>query len=307
MSNALALVAQNTGASQEEIKEVLSGMIVSAKNQHGATASNAELAIVTGVAAKYDLNPLVKEMAAFVSGGKLQVTVMIDGWYKMVNRQETFDGVEFEDKFDDKGKITAITCKMFMTNRSRPVTVTEYLAECAKVGKGAEVWTKYPARMLRHKAYIQAARMAFGISEIVDPDEADRIKESEPVTQQAERDITPEKTAINVKSIDQQMAECGDLDTLKQVCTSIRQNLEASGDWAEYKARIIDLNTAHKNRINSYSEVVEDAEFEEVSEMAQKAEALAKETEALSKQIRGDSTIIDAEPDIPFGDDDEEF
>ncbi|KDC45542.1 recombinase RecT, partial [Pseudoalteromonas fuliginea] len=98
---------QNTGASQEEIKEVLSGMIVSAKNQHGSVATNAELAIVTGVAAKYDLNPLVKEMAAFVSGGKLQVTVMIDGWYKMVNRQPTFDGVEFDDHMDANGKLTA--------------------------------------------------------------------------------------------------------------------------------------------------------------------------------------------------------
>ena len=301
MSNALALVAQNTGASQEEIKEVLSGMIVSAKNQHGSVATPAELAIVTGVAAKYDLNPLVKEMAAFVSGGKLQVTVMIDGWYKMVNRQDNFDGVEFDDKFDDNGKPISITCKMYLTNRSRPVTVTEYLAECRKTGNGADVWNKWPSRMLRHKAYIQAARMAFGISEIVDPDEADRIKESEPhQAQQAERDITPEKTAINVKSIDQQMAECGDLDTLKQVCTSIRQNLEASGDWAEYKARIIDLNTAHKNRINSYSEVVEEAEFEEVSDYKPNTDQDLDDPIAMSAA----NAELD---DIPFGDDDEEF
>ncbi len=287
MSNALALVAQNTGASQEEIKEVLSGMIVSAKNQHGSVATNAELAIVTGVAAKYDLNPLVKEMAAFVSGGKLQVTVMIDGWYKMVNRQPTFDGVEFDDHIDANGKLSAITCRMYLTNRTRPVTVTEYLAECRKTGNGADVWNKWPSRMLRHKAYIQAARMAFGISEIVDPDEADRIKESEP--QQA-RDITPQQESREsvmagiIKQYDADMAECGDLDTLKQVCNEIRKNLEASGDWNECKSSIIDMNTSHKDRINSYSDV-EDAEFEEVVEDASPTE----------------------EPDIAFEDNEEEF
>ena len=287
-NNSLALVAQNTGASQEEIKEVLSGMIVSAKNQHGSVATNAELAIVTGVAAKYDLNPLVKEMAAFVSGGKLQVTVMIDGWYKMVNRQPTFDGVEFDDHMDANGKLTAITCRMYLTNRTRPVTVTEYLAECRKTGNGADVWNKWPSRMLRHKAYIQAARMAFGISEIVDPDEADRIKESEPA--QA-RDITPEKPAFDIESISADLDECGDLSTLDKVCGDIRQKLEASGLWDNNKVQLSKMKQHHKDRINSYSDV-EEAEFEEVSE----------------KDLDNQINMSEAnDPDIDFGEDDEEF
>ncbi|AUR95177.1 RecT family protein [Vibrio phage 1.201.B._10N.286.55.F1] len=285
MSNALALVAQNTGASQEEIKEVLSGMIVSAKNQHGSVATNAELAIVTGVAAKYDLNPLVKEMAAFVSGGKLQVTVMIDGWYKMVNRQPTFDGVEFDDHMDANGKLTAITCRMYLTNRTRPVTVTEYLAECRKTGNGADVWNKWPSRMLRHKAYIQAARMAFGISEIVDPDEADRIKESDPAQS---RDITPEKPAFDIESISADLDECGDLSTLDKVCGDIRQKLEASGLWDNNKVQLSNMKQHHKDRINSYSEV-EEAEFEEY-------------------QPDTDQKPAESElEDIAFEDDDEEF
>ncbi|AUR96366.1 RecT family protein [Vibrio phage 1.223.O._10N.261.48.A9] len=284
MSNALALVAQNTGASQEEIKEVLSGMIVSAKNQHGSVATNAELAIVTGVAAKYDLNPLVKEMAAFVSGGKLQVTVMIDGWYKMVNRQPTFDGVEFDDHMDANGKLTAITCRMYLTNRTRPVTVTEYLAECRKTGNGADVWNKWPSRMLRHKAYIQAARMAFGISEIVDPDEADRIKESEPA--QA-RDITPKTEAVNIEKIELEIAQAGDLDTLKSICGGIRKDLEARGLWDQHKSTIVNLNEDQKARIASFASFddVEEAEFEEVAEDVAPTE----------------------EPDIAFEDDEEEF
>lgn len=91
MSNALATIAQSSGVSVEDITDVLKGMIISAKNQHGAVASNAELAIVSGVCAKYDLNPMVKECAAFISGGKLQVVLMIDGWYRIVNRQPDFE------------------------------------------------------------------------------------------------------------------------------------------------------------------------------------------------------------------------
>ena len=53
MSNALAVIAQNTGASVEDITDVLRGMIVSAKNQHGAQATNAELAVVAGVCSTY--------------------------------------------------------------------------------------------------------------------------------------------------------------------------------------------------------------------------------------------------------------
>ena len=37
---------------------------------------------------------------------------------------------------------------------------------------------KWPARMLRHKSYIQAGRIAFSLGGIYDPDEAERIAES---------------------------------------------------------------------------------------------------------------------------------
>jgi hypothetical protein len=59
------------------------------------------------------------------------------------------------------------------------VEVTEYLAECRQ---GTDPWKKWPARMLRHKAAIQAIRYAFGFSGIVDPDEADRMRPSVNVT-----------------------------------------------------------------------------------------------------------------------------
>ena len=85
-----------------------------------------------------------------------------------MNRRPEFDGVEFDDKFDDKGNLASITCRMFIKGRERPVCVTEYMSECKD--PKSSVWTKWPARMLRYKVYIQCARMAFGITEIIDDD-----------------------------------------------------------------------------------------------------------------------------------------
>lgn len=275
MSNkALSVIADSIGVSVEEATSVIKGMIISVKNQHGATASDAELAIVSSTCAKYNLNPLVKECAAFISGGKLQVVLMIDGWYKIVNRQPDFDGVEFEDHLNN-GVLTAITCKMYIKGRSRPVTVTEYLAECKQ--DKSDVWKKYPARMLRHKAYIQCARMSFGISELIDNDEADRIRSGE-------KDITPQNSAamVNWQEIEARMAECGDDETLKEVSGSIREGMQRSGIWETEKHILIDMNGRHKKRIHDYQSTVSvhEAEFEEVIEETGKT--LASEEQSVT-------------------------
>lgn len=257
MSNALTLVAERTGASVEDITEVLKGMIISAKNQHGSVATNAEMAIVSGVCATYGLNPLVKECAAFISGGKLQIVVMVDGWYKMINRQPDFDGVEFDDKTDDKGDLISITCRMFIKGRSRPVEVTEYMKECKD--PKSSVWTKWPGRMLRHKAYIQAARMAFGISEIIDNDEAERMGVK------GEREVTqaPLAPKADYTAIEAAMAECGDHEGLNEVCAGIRTEMEKLAIWDTEKVVLAGMKATHKARIDSYTPVSSASEFDE--------------------------------------------
>lgn len=240
MSNALATIAQSSGVSVEDVTDVLKGMIISAKNQHGSTASNAELAVVSGVCAKYDLNPMVKECAAFISGGKLQVVLMIDGWYRIVNRQPNFDGVEFDDHIDDKGALSAITCKMYIKGRSRPVVVTEYMNECRDAK--SSVWQKWPARMLRHKAYIQCARMTFGISDMIDNDEANRIEKEVPAPR-------PSAASVDYGAMDAAMDECTTAEALQALCTQIREDMEKRGIWNTEKAIVIEMNGRHKARI----------------------------------------------------------
>jgi len=278
MTTAIVKLADSVGVSTEEMTNVVKGMIIASKGQHGAVATDAELTIVSGICAQYGLNPLTKEAHAFVSGGKLNVVIGIDGYIKVMNRHPDFDGVEFEDHFDGK-ELVSVTTKIHVKGRKFPTCATEYMDECFQAKSDA--WRKYKKRMLRNKSLAQCVRIAFGITEVIDSDEADRIKQAEPT----ERDITPEKPAFSLDSIEADMAECGDLDTLKQVCTSIRQTLEANGTWEQHKQQIIDLNKKHKARIESYSNDVEEADFEEVIEPEQQA--------AIDAEI---------EEDIPFED-----
>ena len=141
-------------------------------------ASSAESA-----AACTRLVPFTREIHAFTSGDKGVVPIVgIDGWTKIVNTRGDFDGLEFDDVSDEQGGPVAVTCRMFVKGRSHPVAVTERFSECKR---NSIPWQTMPWRMLRHKAYMQAARYAFGLAGIYDEDEARDIvknaKRGEPV------------------------------------------------------------------------------------------------------------------------------
>lgn len=125
------------------------------------------------VAKEYNLNPLTKEIYAFPGRGGVVPIVSIDGWVNLVNSHGQCDGFEFEFEEDGDNLISA-TCRMFRKDRKHPVTVTEYYSECHRA---TDPW-KMKHRMLRHKAFIQAARYAFGFSGIYDEDEGQRIAET---------------------------------------------------------------------------------------------------------------------------------
>lgn len=137
--------------------------------------SREQVAAFLIVAKQHDLNPFTKEIFAFPARGGVQAIVSIDGWMRLINSHPQFDGMEFDDHFGGEGEtLTAITCKIHRKDRSHPVEVTEYMSECYR---DTETWKRWPTRMLRHKAAIQAARYAFGFAGIMEPDEAERMVE----------------------------------------------------------------------------------------------------------------------------------
>lgn len=132
--------------------------------------TDAQMTALMVVANQYGLNPWTKEIYAFPDKNNGIVPVVgVDGWSRIINEHPQFDGIEFEQ--DDE----ACTCIIYRKDRSRPIKVTEYKSEC---GRGTGPWQSHPKRMLRHKAMIQCARLAFGYGGIYDHDEAERIVEA---------------------------------------------------------------------------------------------------------------------------------
>lgn len=132
--------------------------------------SDAQMTALMVVANQYGLNPWTKEIYAFPDKNNGIVPVVgVDGWARIINSHPQFDGMDFEQ--DEK----SCTCIIHRKDRSHPVRVTEYLGECSR---GTGPWQSHPKRMLRHKAMIQCARIAFSYGGIYDFDEAERIVEA---------------------------------------------------------------------------------------------------------------------------------
>lgn len=175
-ASALALLASRLSVEPEKMLTTLKATVCN-------KATNEEIMAFCIVANEYGLNPFLKELYAFpAKGGGIVPVVSIDGWARIINDHPQFDGIEFSEKHDEKGKLFSITCRIHRKDRKHPTEVTEFLSECYR---NTEPW-KMESRMLRHKALIQCARYAFGFSGIHDEDEARVI---------SERNVTPTKAA----------------------------------------------------------------------------------------------------------------
>lgn len=132
--------------------------------------TDAQLCALLIVAKQFGLNPWTKEIYAFPDKGGIVPVVGVDGWARIINSNQHFDGMDFEQDAE------SCTCIIFRKDRSHPIKVTEWMAECKR--PGVKPWESHPYRMLRHKAMIQCARLAFGFGVIYDTDEAERIMEN---------------------------------------------------------------------------------------------------------------------------------
>lgn len=165
----LIALGQRFNVEPAKLMEVLRGTVIK-PDKNGKQATNEEVAAFCIVAQQYGLNPFTREIHAFTSGDKGVVPIVgVDGWTHIVNGCDGFNGCEFEEVEASDGKPDKITCKMFVKGREHPVCATERFSECKR---NTIPWQTMPFRMLRHKAYIQAARYAFGLSGIYDEDEA---------------------------------------------------------------------------------------------------------------------------------------
>jgi phage recombination protein Bet len=138
-------------------------------------ATNEQMMALLVVADQYKLNPFTRELFAFPdSRNGIVPVVSVDGWARIINEHPQADGIEFVDGPEEYGTPTWIECVIYRKDRQHPTKVRERLNE---VRRDTQPWKSHPSRMLRHKALIQCARVAFGFAGIYDQDEAERIIE----------------------------------------------------------------------------------------------------------------------------------
>lgn len=138
--------------------------------------TDAEVAAFMIVCNEYKLNPFIKEIYGFMSKGKMQYVVAVDGWITFINRHPQLNGIEFVENFSvENGKkfIESVTCTIHRKDRALPTVITEYYLECRR---DTDNWKQQPIRMTRHKSLIQTARVAFGFAGVIDEDEASSME-----------------------------------------------------------------------------------------------------------------------------------
>lgn len=179
--------------------------------------TDAQMTALLVVAQQYGLNPFTKEIFAFPDKGGIVPVVGVDGWARIINSHTQFDGMDFEQNED------SCTCIIYRKDRAHPTRVTEYMVECKR--PNVKPWQTHPYRMLRHKAMIQAARLAFGFVGIYDTDEAERIVEN---TAPQGKQIDPATGEIKEKALpvysDEKFAE--NLPTWRGLIESGRKTAE---------------------------------------------------------------------------------
>lgn len=178
------------------------------------------------VADQYGLNPFTKEIYAFPDSNKGGIVpiVSVDGWIRIINERPELSSIEFEYS-DDAAEDPWIACTIVRRDRTKPLTVREYGAECYR---DTPPWKSHPRRMLRHKALIQCGRVAFGFGGIYDPDEAERIREARTIEGQVVSHkagtAAPRAIAAPETAVAEPAASAGAIGA--DVVATLRQRLE---------------------------------------------------------------------------------
>lgn len=188
VATAPSLISRFAQRYNVEPAKLLSTLKATAFYNADGDVTNEQMMALLIVADQYGLNPFTREIYAFPDkkkGGIVPI-VSIDGWARLVNAQEAFDGVEFVyGAASDKHKSAPewIECVMHRKDRQHPTRIRERLIECYR---DTGPWNSHPERMLRHKAFMQCGRIAFALVGIYDEDEAQRIITGETIDGHAE-------------------------------------------------------------------------------------------------------------------------
>jgi len=218
--------------------------------------SNEQAAAFLVVANQYELNPFTKEIYAFPGkNGGIVPVVSVDGWASLINRQPLLDGIEFDDHREGE-ELIAVTCRIYRKDRTKPTEVTEYMRECKR---NTDPWKQWPRRMLRHKALIQCARYAFGLSGVVDQDDAERPFDSAQIP--PSREIAQQRSTSQPEILSPSMNEPALTDEAHALMTQLVMNkAKRDAEIGKNKDRLPAFVEELKQRLAARNQKLKDRE-----------------------------------------------
>lgn len=171
----IARLAGRFGVEPNRLLKCLTSQVF--KQADGRQPSNEELMVLLLVCENFGLNPFNREIYAFRGkSGDIVPVVSLDGWAKIVRSQKDFNGVSF--RFSETTVKVAganqelpefVECSIRLKGVDEPIVIQEFMVEC--FNDKSPVWKKWPRRMLRTRAFIQCARLAFSLTGLYDEGE----------------------------------------------------------------------------------------------------------------------------------------
>ncbi len=139
---------------------------------------------------RYELDPLAREIYVSRSSKGLITVLGIDGWVKILDRTDHYDGFDVEFLHDAEGKLEWVETVIYSTKRTHPTRYRAFWKEYAKVG--GFVSQQMPSHMLRIFSLRHAARLFTSVGgNVVTEEEAAMMMRSEPVTAAASQPSGP--------------------------------------------------------------------------------------------------------------------
>lgn len=244
--NLMARMAAEYGVDKDKLAKTLSTTIFATREGNDMVPPTPEeMMTLLVICDQYKLNPFTRQVYAFAKGGKVVPIVSVDGWLAIINRQADYDGltVRFSDKEIEIGGIKMpeyCECSIRRKGMSQPIAIPEFARECF-VPKSA-VWAQFPRRMLRHKAIIQCARVAFGLAGIYDEDEGRNIVDAVEVAESPARVQTNVTRSVSAPQPKPVLAVSSRSEMDKLLESGVSMAL-AHGNWAMAEAWINDSFT----------------------------------------------------------------
>lgn len=144
-----------------------------------------EMGVGIGLIARYELDPIAREVYVTRGKGGIFAIVSIDGWLKVLDRTDHYDGFTVEIHHDDHGQIDWVETAIHSTKRKHPAIYRAYAAEYARVA--GMVAKDMPSHMLRIFSLRHAARLFAPLSASVTTEEEVRYIEQQAEAAEAPR------------------------------------------------------------------------------------------------------------------------